>query len=349
MEAAGDIQVREMLGHKVSRERIGAELDGMLNGPDPVAAVHVLKKLRLFEAVFEVHPSATADVTEEFSASGTSLVTAAFDILTAWNPDVVLSVEDRRLVLLASLLLPLRRCSVAGAKGRPQSMAAHVIRDSLKWRTKDVEVVETMHRVAPRLLDVHRQLCVVGGPKSAPSDVKIALGRCIRELKGLWRAATVVAALLPSPEARPLGVDAAEAAAGMAEAMAESELANALHGTDSAPDELDVSVRLEMCKELVAAAEAFGVSNAWQWKPLLDGKAVMEAVGMTRGGPALGKLMERVVDWQLAQPQGSREACVAWLVESEKASSLSQQKDSSSLLVGAGEEDSAAVDGEGRG
>jgi tRNA nucleotidyltransferase/poly(A) polymerase len=334
LAAAGDAEVREMLGHKVSRERIGTELDGMLNGPDPVAAVDVLRRLRLFEAVFEVHPSATADVTDEFAAAGTALLTAAFDILAAWKetkllPEAEVSLEDRRLLLLAALLLPLRRCTVLGAKGKTQSMAAHVIRDSLKWKAKDVELVETMHGVAPRLLDVHRQLgssSSGGGGVDASSegnvDVRVALGRCIRDLKSLWKVGTVLAALLPAPEARPLGVDPAEAAAGVAEAaVAEAELGSSLTnsadgsgaGGSLSTSSHVVASRLEVCKELVAAAEAFGIADCWQWKPLMDGKQVMAAVGMKQGGPALGKLTDKVVDWQLGNPQGSKDECETWL------------------------------------
>lgn len=49
-------QVRDMLGHKVSRERIGTELDGMIKGPDPLMALDLLRTMGLFEAVFEVYP-----------------------------------------------------------------------------------------------------------------------------------------------------------------------------------------------------------------------------------------------------------------------------------------------------
>lgn len=68
-----------------------------------------------------------------------------------------------------------------------------------------------------------------------------------------------------------------------------------------------------MCRDLVAAAEGFGLSECWRWKAVLDGKAVMAAVGMAQGGPALGKLMEKVVDWQLVHPQGSAAECTEWL------------------------------------
>jgi len=75
------------------------------------------------------------------------------------------------------------------------------------------------------------------------------------------------------------------------------------------------SCRLEVCKSLVAAADAFGVADCWQWKPPLDGKQVMTAVGMTKGGPVLGELMNMVVDWQLMNPKGTPEECTAWLKE----------------------------------
>ena len=319
LAAASDIEVREMLGHKVSRERIGAELDGMLNGPDPVAAVDVLRRLRLFEAVFEVHPSASTDVTEEFATAGTALLTAAFDIIAAWKPELEISMEGRRILLLAALLLPLRRCTVEGPKRKPQTMAAHVIRDSLKWKSKDVELVDTLHSVAPQLLEVHRRLANVGkDPESAPESVRIALGRCIRDLKEMWRHGTVLAALLPAPDARPLGADPAEIAAGTAEAAAEAELAGKLQGSATGVDPQDIALRLEVCKELVAAAEAFGLSDCWQWKPLLDGKQVMQTVGMKTGGPALGKLMDRVVNWQLGHPQGTKDECEVWLKKNWK-------------------------------
>ena len=40
---------------------------------------------------------------------------------------------------------------------------------------------------------------------------------------------------------------------------------------------------------------------------------VMEALGMTKGGPALGKLTTQVWDWQLANPTGNKDECRAWL------------------------------------
>jgi tRNA nucleotidyltransferase/poly(A) polymerase len=109
-----------MLGHKVSRERVGNELDGMLTGPDPVAAVRLLQRMGLFEAVFAVHPSAGGDVTEAFAAAGAALLGAAHRVLGAWAPAPALGADERRQALLAALLLPLRGVELRAAKGRAQ-------------------------------------------------------------------------------------------------------------------------------------------------------------------------------------------------------------------------------------
>lgn len=41
---------------------------------------------------------------------------------------------------------------------------------------------------------------------------------------------------------------------------------------------------------------------------------VMALMGMEKGGPALGQLMERVVDWQLCHPKGTPEECKQFLL-----------------------------------
>ena len=40
---------------------------------------------------------------------------------------------------------------------------------------------------------------------------------------------------------------------------------------------------------------------------------VMAAMGMTAGGPQLGRLLAAAVDWQLAHPAGTADECREWL------------------------------------
>jgi len=51
----------------------------------------------------------------------------------------------------------------------------------------------------------------------------------------------------------------------------------------------------------------------WEMKPLLAGGDVMKVVGMSKGGPALGVLNERLIEWQLEHPAGTVEEATQWL------------------------------------
>lgn len=343
--AASDDDVREALGHKVSRERIGAELDGMLKGPNPVGAVRLLRTLRLFEAVFEVHPSANSDVVEEFASVGTALLTAVYDVMhhAEWAKDNQdCSPEAKRLTLLAALLLPLRKAKVnSGVKGKPQSMATHIIKDSLKWRGKDSENVDTLHAVAPRLLTILGLLTrgdesletAATGPDANKEEVqrqiRVQLGQCLRVLKKeLWLPGIVIASVLPMIECDQhshLEVDAQTS--GLVRVMHENEddgsidkLATIPMPNLFTPAQMGVTsktleAQVDACSVLIKASRDFELVGCWDWKPLLDGKAVMAAVGMAKGGPALGHVMEQVMGWQLANPRASREDCKIWLKE----------------------------------
>ncbi|KAI3436201.1 hypothetical protein D9Q98_002255 [Chlorella vulgaris] len=304
------LSVREALAHKVSRERVGSELEGMFHGADPLTALRLLHRLRIFAAVFLLPPSAAAAVSEvTFGAAASALALAALAEMQAWqHPEAGFDQEARRRCLLAAVLLPVAGLQVPAAKGKRVSAAAHVVRESLKWRAKDGEAVDALHEAAPQLVAIYRQLRGQPDGVPAPEELRVRLGQVIRRLKQLWPAGCVTAALLHDHPDLGASVDgeqplaAAAAAADPRGPPAEGE-----------PDAEATQRRLDFCETLLGAATAYGIDGCWQWKPLLDGKQVMAAVGMKSGGPQLGKLMAAAADWQLANPQGTAEECREWL------------------------------------
>ena len=64
--------------------------------------------------------------------SNSSQVHPLTDVQAAATPLLQLDKEDRRLLLLAGLLLPLRRASCVGPKGKPVSAVFHIVREALK-------------------------------------------------------------------------------------------------------------------------------------------------------------------------------------------------------------------------
>jgi hypothetical protein len=268
----------------------------------------------------------------------------------------LLSKEERRLLLLAATLLPLRGAQTTegasgrGSSSRPHPAAAAVVRSSLKWRAKDADGVAQLHEAAPELAAIHARLVRGGGGGGAlgtagattdaeeegaaaatPSsssfgvkgaasqqeedDVKVALGRVIRRLKEQWRLAALLVPLLPLPDARPLAVEGGGVDGGGSQASdAPAASAPALSGAAAAEAaEAAASARLAVSRDLEAAARAWRLDDCWRWKPLLDGKAAMAAVGMTKQGPGLGRALNAALEWQFAHPQGTAEQCAAWL------------------------------------
>lgn len=124
----------------------------------------------------------------------------------------------------------------------------------------------------------------------------MALGLAMRKAGSLWPVGIVLASALRTPAAAPLGEHRAVGADG--------------------PDEQLVQRSVDRCRLLHSAVVAFSLEGAHEWKPLLDGKRLMEVTGAR--GPAVGAKMAAVVRWQLANPRGTLEECVQWLRDGEQ-------------------------------
>ena len=210
-------------------------------------------------------------------------------------------------MLLAGCLFPLRCAPIAGPGGKgggkgggPTPVSAYVIRESIKWRVKEVEGTALLHEVAPALEDVRAQLGQgqsgrpsrssggggggADGGQEAEADVRVALGHAIRKLKGHWRLGALLAPLVHHPACDPpLGVERVSGSGGRGgggadggtpEAAAAAALVSAGQDGEVAAAAEWAAAHAGAVKEIVAAAHAFGLEDCWQWKPLLDGKEV---------------------------------------------------------------------------
>lgn len=121
----------------------------------------------------------------------------------------------------------------------------------------------------------------------------------MRSLKNIWHAALVLASLHDLP---------------CIETLVDSSCP-VNFDFDAAPaDEVShAKQRAELCLELQGVVEAMQMETAWDIKPLLDGKSVMQVLGMKQGGPQLGVVMDAQLRWQLQHPNSTREECLAWV------------------------------------
>jgi len=220
----------------------------------------------------------------------------------------------------------------SGRGGGPVPVSAYIIRESIKWRVKEVDGTALLHEVAPELAALRLKLAAAdsggGGDQQQQQQqgLRVALGHAIRKLKQHWRLGVLLAPLVQHPSCVvPLGVedvgrDSGSSGSGNASSSGESggvveRAAAVASGKDGEADAAAswAAGQVEIVNDLFAAVHAFGLQDCWQWKPLLDGKEAMSVLGMKKAGPQLGKVLTAAMDWQLAHPQGSKEECIEHL------------------------------------
>ena len=199
-DAAQDARVREALALKVSRERVGGEVDLMLRSYDPVGAMRLLINLKLIDTVF---PISEGEISKEEARDvfyrGLVLLSTTHDHLcdckrqppvwcqakrtrnaVAYGTDEQMLIDDeesRRLLWYASFLKPLRDRKEKTRSGREepntksrrqgkkahQSIVMKLMIDDLKRSVRDAEDVERIQKAAEEFT----KLIIEGGAISA--------------------------------------------------------------------------------------------------------------------------------------------------------------------------------------
>eukprot|EP00878_Enallax_costatus_P037486 GHUV01042347.1.p1 GENE.GHUV01042347.1~~GHUV01042347.1.p1 ORF type:complete len:185 (+),score=64.76 GHUV01042347.1:236-790(+) len=149
-------------------------------GPAPTAAVRLLQQLRLFDQVLKPPPDVQQLLGSEFGRPCVEIMAAAEAMLVQLKLE--LSPEDRRLLLLAALLLPLRSLSYSVKANKQQPATAYIIRESLKWRVKEVDGVALLHAQVTQLAEVKNavkgpgmQITICGCAKHVCVSVTVAV------------------------------------------------------------------------------------------------------------------------------------------------------------------------------
>ena len=342
VEAASTPQVHAALRAKVSRERVGSEVDGMLHGPHPVAALRTLCHLGLVLPVLDVPPSLATTLPPDWHWACMQTADTAVQLMAAMPPpgagadaaastqpsppSLWLSLEEdpRKWALLAAFLAPLRQVQCTpppGSKSKPQGVVSYIVRESLKLRTKDGDAVN-------RILDACDAFAALAAADGQEAPTRATLGRLLRSAKHQWRVAAAIGAANRAPGAVTLSRDGSpgegqhQAAVQRLAACRETQSAvtassagdvtpGASQGRVSAPAPL-LPVAAS-CDAMVARCEALGLEGCWEWKPLVSGGEAQKALGMERPGPALGVWLDALLTWELDHPGASKDDAIAWL------------------------------------
>ncbi|KAF3330954.1 putative CCA tRNA nucleotidyltransferase 2 isoform X1 [Carex littledalei] len=326
-KAASDEEVRSALGNKISKERIGHEVDLMMSDKQPPKAMAWICDLKLFFVVFACPENSRPPVDEHCDRLCISHIEAAWLLLQAIGT-ASFTEDQRRLCLYSSLLLPLRSTIYMDKKLREVNnilfavfssilsalslsilyivqapVAGFIFRESLKLKASDADMVVNLHNACKKFVELFLLLESDEIPENIRADLedefleipctsikRVFAGLLLRQLKDFWRVALMTSTLLDP----------------------------ALDPTNDSSDRSEgLNRRREMFLRAESAITQLGLDGVWKTKPLLDGKGIMGVLQLKSGGPTIGQWQHRLIKWQLAYPNATTEDCIDWINQSQ--------------------------------
>lgn len=294
--ACRNVQIRTELLRKVSRERVGKELEGMLSGKhaDPQKALTLICDLGLGGSVFplpqpDLHyhgsigmknmrletyrhstDSEQNQIDEAWQEAKQCLSIIPMILAKDFHQSKGQTELDSRIFFLATILLPFQRLEYT-EKNKSRFIVESVLREGIKFKNKDVQSMTT---VAQNLEDMFQLLQQT--PDSS-IETRLQVGLLLRKARDLWVTVLCIAAIC---------------------------------GTRSHPNSDEWLQKVAEWHAVVV--ETFRLDKCWQEKPLFNGKELIKELALPTG-PEVGMFISEQIRWTLRNPQGSREDCLEYL------------------------------------
>lgn len=298
MEAMQDSLVHTCLKEKVSRERIGIEVDKILNNRYGLQGMFLINRVGVFNNIFgcqdlcKLNPE-ICENNPSFERIN-SLLTA-FAKLVHFNPDW--SRSEMRLGLLACGMIPyagktylIKKSSNNNqSSGVKEDYIVHaIVRDCLKLSNKDILAVGSVLNHVDRIEEI----------LSEPSrgNDPVGIGRLCKDIGSDWKLAFALATV------------------------------RHFWSNGCNPEE-EVSIReyYEKFSNLLLHIEGIGLSGAWQMKPLLSGQEVQQLLN-AKPGQIIGKVLNDLLDWQYVHPSANKSEAIEFVKSFADKSRIYQAK-----------------------
>ncbi|KAG6371634.1 hypothetical protein JVT61DRAFT_9348 [Boletus reticuloceps] len=306
--AARDQSIQDALSSKISRERIGEELDKMMKSVEPLHAIQIIHDLSLYHTVFRVPVIDVASGPVASPELSLTACTILHDFLFSPSPSGLRRFTTRphpTLLVHASndqgtrarLFLSASLYSFAGITYKDHKQKVHplveaVIREGLKLGNKNyyLDGIPALFDAASML----KGLSLEDARFTTPSE-RVAIGLLLRHGKvhkptsgSHWSSSLFFSLVC---ELVPLGYG----------------------------EEADACIR--RYNAFTSRIEELGLDNSVDAKPLLNGNEVISVLG-GKPGPWTAVILAKVIEWQLKNPDGDKDACAAWLEEEQRSGRL---------------------------
>ncbi|XAR62671.1 CCA tRNA nucleotidyltransferase [Bertholletia excelsa] len=299
-KAAAADDVKAAIAEKISRERIGHEVDLMVSGNQPVKALACISDLTLFWIVFSLPPEVDPSTYQRADRICVAYVDAAWKLMQLIGCSTF-SDEARRLAMYAALLLPLSDTTYKDHKLKTVPVVNYIFRNSLKLKASDAETVMNVHTATKKFVslipfitsdDEDQQVVEVDWGRGildvhVASKLRVLAGLLLREIKDFWRVALLASVLL-----YPADIDVTK---------------------NSSAEQLELEKRKEVFAIIEEEITRLGLDRIWEMKPLLNGKEIMGVLQLKTGGPLVKEWQQKLLEWQLAHPSATSDECLDWM------------------------------------
>jgi tRNA nucleotidyltransferase (CCA-adding enzyme) len=309
-------EIHQALHVKVSRERVGKELEGMLSGrgANPIMAMDLIARLKLAGSVFCLpkvgednvsfikghilgnaytgqHDSNDIRKLRElgWEESRALLQLAPFVVashIRTASKQAAKSGYDKRLLPLGVFMLPFRTLLYGERQKLDKELLAihYVFREGIKFKNKDVQAMVTLYENVDNMISLLTGAADGFEGGNVVSFSRVDVGMQLRATKELWVTCLLMATIvkLRQQKRRDDGFNLRK--------VDWVCLSDTIYGTI-------IKLNLDEC---------------WKMRPLLDGKAVIQSLDLPRG-PTVGLYLDEQVKWMLLNPSGSRDECEAHL------------------------------------
>ncbi|CAK3873400.1 CCA tRNA nucleotidyltransferase, mitochondrial [Lecanosticta acicola] len=278
LDAMGNADIKDALRRKISRERVGVELDKALQGPDPHEAMRLIFSLNLYETIFSDPAVIAVDHYTPDEEGWQTIIDALNEIIN--NGDVLQQhlardKDEQYLAWMLAAVVPYRDApqpepSEPGRKP-PPPISVTVAREGVKATNKTSDVILAAVRHQEEISNLVDQLYQKQRRpdkkwESEDPAARDVLGMAVRRWGSSWRSQVLYSMLVD---------------------------------TANSPDQLETIQR--KYTTFLDQLQALDLLEVCTLKPLLDGKALAKAIG-TPPGPWMKDALDVVMAWQLRNP-----------------------------------------------
>lgn len=275
--AMRNADIKDALRRKISRERVGVEMEKSLQGPDPHEALRLVFELDLYDTIFS-DPAVANNEHYSPDTDGWKVLIDTVEDFTSGGviqDNLMRDKDEQYLAWVLAALVPYRDApepqSPEPNRKAPPPIPANVAREGIKAPNKICDVVGAAVRnqneistLVDRLHEKKRRPDKkIEGEDPAARDV---LGMAIRRWGASWRSQLVYALL-----------------------------------ADVANSREQVEVIERIYAAFIEHIRSLEILEVCTLKPLLDGKQLAKAIG-TPPGPWMKDALDVVMAWQLRNP-----------------------------------------------